>query len=59
VDLGSDEFTAIKLHDVNGLNQQNASKEMKISQPTFARILTSAHKKISSAIIGGEEIRIQ
>jgi len=58
VDLAGDEFSALKLHDVDGLSQKEASVKMKISQPTFARILSSAHKKISSAIIGGEEIRI-
>ena len=58
VDLAGDEFSALKLHDVDGLSQKVASTKMRISQPTFARILSSAHKKLSSAIIGGEEIRI-
>ncbi len=58
VDIKSDELTALKLHDVEELNQKEACKRMKISQPTFARILASAHKKTSSAIVGGEEIRI-
>jgi uncharacterized protein len=58
VDLKEDEFSALKLHDVDGLGQKAASLKMKISQPTFARILSSAHKKLSSAIIKGEEIRI-
>lgn len=58
VKLESDEFTALKLHDVDGLNQKEASFEMKVSQPTFARILSSGRHKIASAIIKGEEIRI-
>lgn len=58
VDLGKDEFTALKFHDLDGLSQKEASKKMKISQPTFARILASARKKVSSAIIMGEELRI-
>jgi len=32
---------------------------MKISQPTFARILESANKKISQAIITGKAIKIE
>jgi predicted DNA-binding protein (UPF0251 family) len=40
------------------LNQKEAAKKMKVSQPTFARILSSAHQKLSSAIVGGGEIRI-
>ena len=58
VNLERDEFAALKLHDVDGLNQKEASKKMKVSQPTFARILAEAHKKLSSAIVGGGEIRI-
>lgn len=58
VDLGRDEFAALKLHDVDGLSQKEAAKRMKVSQPTFARILSSAHTKLSSAIVKGEELRI-
>jgi len=59
VDLLADEFEALKLHDVDGLNQEAAAKEMKISQSTFARILASVHKKVAEAIVGGKEIRIK
>lgn len=58
VSLGVDELTALKLHDVDGLDQEKASREMKISQPTFARILASAHQKLALAIVGGREIKI-
>ena len=51
-----DEFEAIKLYDVDNLDQIEAAKRMKISQPTFARILSSAHKKISTALINGQKI---
>ena len=56
--LGKDEFTALKYHDVDGLDQKKAAKKMEISQPTFARILASARQKISLAITKGREIRI-
>ncbi len=58
VSLGADEFSALKFHDVDGLNQKESSIKMGVSQPTFARILSSAHKKLSSAVVKGEEIRI-
>jgi predicted DNA-binding protein (UPF0251 family) len=57
--LQKDEFEAIKLHDVHELDQNTASKKMRISQSTFARILSSAHKKLASALVKGEEIRIK
>ncbi len=54
-----DELEAVKLHDVDGLEQTSAAVEMKISQPTFARLLDSAYKKIAEAIIKGKAIRIE
>jgi predicted DNA-binding protein (UPF0251 family) len=54
-----DELEALKLYEVDGLEQTEAAERMKISQPTFARILGSAHKKIAEAIIKGKAIRIE
>jgi predicted DNA-binding protein (UPF0251 family) len=56
--LQADEFEAIKLHDCDNLNQTEAAQSMKISQPTFARILQRAHQKIAQAIVTGKAIRI-
>ncbi len=57
-ELFHDELEALKLHDVDGLDQIKASKKMKISQPTFGRILDKAYKKIARAIIKGKAIKI-
>lgn len=57
--LEPDELEALKLHDIDGLEQIKAAKKMKISQPTFARILDSAYKKIAEGIIKGKAIRIE
>ena len=54
-----DELEALKLHEVDGLEQIEASEKMKISQPTFARLLGSANKKVAEAIISGKAIRIE
>jgi len=54
-----DELEALKLYEVDGLEQIEASKKMKISQPTFARLLGSANKKVAQAIIQGKAIRIE
>jgi len=56
--LEKDEVEALKLHDVDGLNQMDSSKKMKVSQPTFARILNKAYKKVAEGIINGKAIRI-
>ena len=54
-----DEVEAMKLYEVDGLDQTKAAKKMKVSQPTFARILASANKKVSEALIKGKAIRIE
>lgn len=57
--LLSDELEALKLYDVDDLEQTKAAGKMKISQPTFARILDSAYKKIADALVKGKAIRIE
>lgn len=57
--LAPDELEALKLHEIDGLQQIEAAIKMKISQPTFARLLDVAHKKIAQAIILGKAIRIE
>ena len=57
-ELFHDELEALKLHDVDGLDQIEAAKKMKISQPTFGRILDKAYKKIAIAITTGKAIKI-
>jgi len=57
--LRADELEALKLYDVDGLEQTKAAEKMKISQPTFARILDSANKKIADALVKGKAIRIE
>lgn len=58
VALLPDELEAIKLHDMDELDQITAAKKMKVSQPTFGRILDKAYKKLAEAIIKGKAIRI-
>lgn len=54
-----DELEALKLYEVDGLDQTTAAEKMDISQPTFARILGRANKKIANALIEGKAIRIE
>ena len=53
-----DEFEAIRLRDYHDIQQVRSAEIMGISQPTFHRILTSARKKISKALIEGNTIII-
>jgi len=54
-----DELEALKLHEHDKLPQTEAAVKMKISQPTFARILALAYRKIASALIEGKAIRLE
>jgi len=53
-----DEFEAIRLRDYHDIQQIRSAEIMGISQSTFHRILTSARKKISKALIEGNTIII-
>lgn len=54
-----DELEALKLYEVDDLEQIKAAEKMKISQPTFARLLDNANKKVAEAIIKGKAIKIE
>jgi predicted DNA-binding protein (UPF0251 family) len=56
--LAADELEAIKLHDLDRLDQKEAAEKMKISQPTFARILSKAQQKLAEALIRGKAVRL-
>ena len=57
--LSADEVEAIRLADHDGLYQEEAATQMKISRPTFGRILESAHSKIADALINGKALRLE
>ncbi len=58
VNLTAEEAEALHLKNLKELQQTEAAKAMCISQSTFQRIITSAHKKISEALLGGKAIKI-
>ncbi len=58
VDLAVEELEALRLADLKGLDQTAAAKKMKISQSTFNRILTVAHRKVAQGLVKGEAIKI-
>lgn len=58
VELTLEELEALRLKNIEGLEQTEASAKMKTSQSTFQRILVSAYKKITEALIEGKAIKI-
>ena len=57
--LKVEELESIRLKDYLRLNQEEAAERMGVSQPTFHRILSEAHRKIAEAFIEGKVIRIE
>ena len=58
MELGADEMEAIRLSDFEGLYQQECADRMKISRTTFSRLIESAHRKISDALLHNKAISI-
>jgi predicted DNA-binding protein (UPF0251 family)/predicted Fe-Mo cluster-binding NifX family protein len=57
--LGNDEVEAIRLKNLVGLSQEQAASQMGVSQPTFHRLLTAAHQKLTDAVVNGKALRIE
>lgn len=57
--LTLDEFEAVRLADLEGLKQAQAAKRLKISRPTFSRIVSSARNKIADGLVNIKVIRIE
>ena len=59
VKLSIDGLEAIRLADVEGLEQEKASKRMKVSRQTFGRILSNARRLIADAVVNGKALQIE
>ena len=59
VELTTEEVEALRLKNIKDLDQVGCAKTMKTSQSTFQRILSSAYKKITQALIEGQAIKIK
>jgi len=58
IELTAEEVEALRLKNAKNLDQVKAAKMMKTSRSTFQRILTSAYKKTTDALIKGKAIKI-
>lgn len=58
IELTHEESEALRLKNLENLDQVNCAKKMKTSQSTFNRILNSAYRKLSDAVINGKVIKI-
>lgn len=58
VEITPEEIESLRLKNIKNLEQTEAARMMGVSQSTFQRVLTSAYKKVSEALIEGKELRI-
>ena len=56
--LTKEELESLRLKNVENLDQSTAAQKMNTSQSTFQRILSSAYKKVSEALVKGKAIKI-
>ncbi len=59
VEIALDEFEAIRLCDLEGKNQIDASEVMGVSRGTVQRLLNSGRKKIVDALLNSKAINIK
>ena len=59
VHLLVEEAEAIRLKDLEGLEQEECAQKMSISRTTFSRILDSARQKMADALLNGKAVRIE
>ncbi|OYT27868.1 MAG: hypothetical protein B6U97_00200 [Candidatus Altiarchaeales archaeon ex4484_96] len=57
--LSIEEIEAMRLVDLEGLEQEKAAKEMKVSRRTLARDLKRGRKKTVEALVEGKAIEIR
>jgi predicted DNA-binding protein (UPF0251 family)/DNA-directed RNA polymerase subunit RPC12/RpoP len=57
--LKLEELEAVRLKDLEGLEQEECAERMEVSRPTFFRILSSAREKIADSLVNGKIIHIE
>lgn len=57
--LKVEELEALRLKDVEDLDQEQCAQRMAVSRQTFQRILNSGRKKMADSLVNGKGIRIE
>lgn len=54
-----EELEALRLKDLEGLEQGECAEKMEVSRPTFQRILLLAREKVADSLVNGKTIHIE
>ncbi|MGI6702820.1 MAG: DUF134 domain-containing protein [Clostridia bacterium] len=58
ITLKLEELEAMRLKDIEGLNQEECAERMHVSRQTFQNVIDSARKKVAIALTQGNAIHI-
>ncbi|WP_461207294.1 DUF134 domain-containing protein [Clostridium sp. DL1XJH146] len=56
--LKIEEVEAMRLKDIEGLNQEQCAEKMLVSRQTFQNIIDQGRKKVTEALVQGKAVRI-
>jgi len=59
VSISVEELEAMRLKDIEKLDQEQCAEKMDISRTTYQRVLSSARRKITEALTKGKAIKIE
>lgn len=59
IDMTVDELEALRLCDLEGLNQEAVAQQMGIARATVAAICSRAHRKVANALVNGRALIIE
>jgi predicted DNA-binding protein (UPF0251 family) len=59
IPMALDEFEAVRLADLEQLEQAQAARRMGVSRQTFGRVLGAARRKVAQALVLGHALRIE
>lgn len=59
IEMTVDELEALRLCDLESLNQQTVAQQMGIARATVAAICSRAHRKVANALVNGRALSIE
>lgn len=54
-----DEYEALRLADLQGLDQEQVAQSLGVSRPTVSRILAAARRKVAQSLVHGQALAIE
>lgn len=57
--MAVDEYEAVRLIDLEGMNQEACAEKMRIARTTVQSIYAEARKKLADSLVNGKRLRIE